>query len=303
MVINRFNLRTIQADVVFKQADPWDKDGQWTVAIKHYERAKAMIPWEQEDFYYLYLGRAWLEYASSIQDTAQQDLALRETEQVLLQAQVISPLNTDHSANMARMYRRWANLPAGRDNSRALSELASQYYDVATTLSPQNSILWNEWASLYYYNLRDEDGFQEKIDHSLELDAEFEQTWLIIADVRASQGDMEGAVEAYQTALDINPRQRNVWVALGQAYLQLNRSDEAIAAIGQAISMAPNANNVWDMRRLLAIGYYQNGDIEQAIAEAELGLQLAPDEQKQLMEQLLQQLQAVQSQPPEDTTP
>jgi tetratricopeptide (TPR) repeat protein len=295
-----FNLRPIKADIVFKQADPWERQGQWFVAIQHYQAAIELFPWENEDFYYLYQGRALLEYASSLEDVAEQDLVLRETERVLLQAQTINPLNTDHSANLARMYRRWADLPAGREQRQVLSEISAEYYDSATTLSPNNAILWNEWAMVYHYNLGDEETFQERIDHSLELDDEFAQTWLLLGDVRAGSGDLEGAAEAYERALELNPRQRQVWNALGRTYLQLNEFEEAIDSFLQAIEVSPEASDVWDTHRLLAIAYYQSDQPELALQEAQIALELAPEDQRPNMEQLVQQLTPV---PTEVITP
>jgi len=295
----QFNLRPIRADIVYKQGDPWDRQGQYVVSIPHYQRAIELAP--REDFYYLYLGRALLEYASSLEDVGQQTQVLQETERVLLQAQVVSPLNTDHSANLARMYRRWADLPAGSEHRQALLDLASRYYEIATTLSPNNSILWNEWATLYYYGLADEVGYRRCISRSLELDSEFEQTWLVVGDVRAGKGDLEGAAEAYRTALEIKPRQPRVWSALGRVYLQLGRNEEAIEALSESLQRAPNAGDAWDTHRLLAIAYYQMGQPDQALMEAQVALQMAPEEQRPLVEQLIQQLQ--QPSPPEGGSP
>ncbi len=286
-----FNLQPIRADIVYKQADPWDRQGQFAVAIPHYQRAIELAP--KEDFYYLYLGRALLEYASSLEDVEQQTQALQETERVLLQAQAIAPLNTDHSANLARMYRRWADLPAGKDHRQSLLDLASRYYETATTLSPNNPILWNEWATLYYYGMGNKIGYQRCISRSLELDPEFEQTWLIIGDVRVGEGDLEGAVEAYRTALEIRRRQPRVWGALGRVYLQLGRNAEAVEALQQYLEMAPNARDAWDVHRLLAIAYYQMGRLDEALAEAQTSLQMAPEDQRPLVEDMIQQMQSL----------
>ena len=288
-VAYQYNLLPIRADVIYKQADPWDKDRQWQVAVPHYEKAIELAP--REDFYYLYLGRAYLEYASSLQDPAQQDYALRQTERVLLTAQDINPLNTDHSANLARMYRRWASLPAGREQGQSLGQLSSRYYDVATSLSPSNAILWNEWATLYHYTLSNEEMYQETIEHSLNLDPEFEQTWLIISDIRVEKGDIEAAIEGYQTALELKPNQPQVWVALGRLYIQTGQNEEAIQALSEYVELRPNANDVWDIHRMMAIAHFQAGEIEQAMVEAQLALQIAPEEQQPMVQQLIAQLQ------------
>jgi tetratricopeptide (TPR) repeat protein len=298
VAIYYYNLRTIQADIIYKQADPFDRQRHWNMAVPHYELAVEMVPWE--DFYYLYLGRALLENASSLDDASQQEMILRYTEQVLLQAQAINPLNTDHSANLARMYSRWSSLPAGQEYRQDLAQVSSSYYEAATTLSPSNAILWNEWALLYYHSLRDAEMYQSTIDHSLELDSEFENTWLIVGDVNIDQGDLQAAAEAYTVALEIAPRQPRVWDVLGQVQLQLQQYEEALEAFSQSLDYAPNANTAWNTHRLMAVAYWELGQNEQALVEALVARDMAPEDQKPLVEQLILQLQ----QPPvEETTP
>lgn len=303
LAVYNLNMRPVQADIVFKQADPWERQGQWAVAVQHYQRAIELSPWQNEDFYYLYLGRALLEYASTLDNAEDQDFVLRETERVLLQAQAINPLNTDHSANLARMYRRWADLPAGQQQREYLARLSSEYYATATMLSPNNPILWNEWAMLYYYSLGDRDQYQAAIDHSLELDSEFEQTWLIIGDIRANEGDLEGTAEAYRRSLEIKPNQRDVWKALGRVYLQLEQFEQAVEAFSQTVALNPTASDAWDAHRSLAYSLYHAGRYDEAIAEAELALQLAPEDQKATIQQMIMQMQQPIETPSEETTP
>jgi tetratricopeptide (TPR) repeat protein len=71
------NLRPIQADIIYKQAALYEQGGQWLVAIEHYKHAIELAP--KEDFYHLYLGRAYLEYASTIEDAAVRDNVMRMT--------------------------------------------------------------------------------------------------------------------------------------------------------------------------------------------------------------------------------
>ncbi len=283
------NLRPIRADIVYKQGLPWEEQGQWGASVRHYQRAIQLAP--REDFYYLYLGRALLEYATRTTDATEQDAVLRETERVLLMAQALSPLNTDHSANLARMYRRWAGLPAGQAQRAQLLELSSRYYQSATTLSPNNPILWNEWATLHLYELGDEEGFLQRINHSLELDDGFEQTWLVLGDYRAQKGDLAGAAEAYRKALDILPGMPQVWNALARVYLQQGQNDAALEALTRSLELEPTGGWAWDAHRLLAIAYYQMGMPELALTEAQTALQMAPEDQRPAIEQLLQQLQ------------
>ena len=55
------DLNAIRADTIYKQAEPLRAQGQWDVAIAHYKRVLELAP--DEDFYYLWLGAAYLEKA------------------------------------------------------------------------------------------------------------------------------------------------------------------------------------------------------------------------------------------------
>ena len=69
--------------------------------------------------------------------------------------------------------------PAARE---AHLHAADGYYDEATTLAPQNVILLNEWAALQW-QLHGETQACRLLEHSLELDPEFEQTQQQYADI------------------------------------------------------------------------------------------------------------------------
>jgi tetratricopeptide (TPR) repeat protein len=317
------NLHPIRADIIYKQADPWERQGQWPVAIQHYRRAIDLAP--REDFYYLYLGRAYLEYAKTLEDPAVQRTVLGETEETLIEAREINPLNTDHSANLARMYRTWAQLATDAETRLEMTQRASENYAVATRLSPQNAILWNEWGLLYLAAGQFEEA-QKKIAHSLELDPGFDQTWTIQADLYANQNMIADALEAYGRALEIDPRQTDVWLrvgdihrqqkdfeeaaeayeqalqlrpndvqvwrVLGSVYAQIGQPERGIQALDRALELAPEDQDAWDTHRMLAILYSQVGEQDQAIDHAERALQDAPEKQQAGLEELLAQLQS-----------
>ncbi len=285
------NLTPIQADIVYKQADPYDRSKQWLVAIEHYKHAIELAP--KEDFYYLYLGRAYLEYASTLDDPAVQEAVMRETEQVLTRAREINPLNTDHSANLARMYRRWADFASEAEERRSLLQKSSQNYAIATMLSPQNAILWNEWAMLYYYSLGDEASYERTLQHSLEIDPEFHQTWLICGDVNRSSGQLEEAAHCYEKALQLNPRAPQVWRMLGDTYIALEQWEDAINALTQTVELQPNAKDIWNIHQVLARLYSQTGQHEQALVHAEAALQSAPEDQQAALQELVAQIKSL----------
>jgi tetratricopeptide (TPR) repeat protein len=318
------NLLPIQADIVYKQADPYDRQSQWPIAVEHYRHAIELAP--KEDFYYLYLGRAYLEYASSLEDPAVQDTVLRETEQTLMEAREINPLNTDHSANLARMYRRWGDFASDDQTRATLLQASSKEYDIATSLSPHNPTLWNEWAILMYYGLGDVAGYERTFQRSLELDSEFDQTWLVCGDVNRGLGELEKAAHCYEEALklkpeapqvlkmlgetyralqqwddaiatfarvlEIEPDAGDVWRVLGDTYITTQQWEQAIIALTRVLELEPEAEDLWNVHQVLARLHSQTGQQEQALAHASTALELAPEDQQPALQDLIAQLQS-----------
>jgi tetratricopeptide (TPR) repeat protein len=329
-VIVETNLQPIQADIIYKQADPYDRQKQWLVAIEHYKHAIELVP--KEDFYYLYLGRAYLEYASSLDSPPVRETVMRETEQTLTQAREVNPLNTDHSANLARMYRRWADFASDAETRQERLLKSSENYEIATMLSPQNAILWNEWTMLHYYGLGDVAGYERLLQHSLEIDRDFEQTWLMCGDVNSQQGKLEEAIACYTEALRLQPGNSQVWAAVGNAYRQADQPeeavnsyqkaielkprntqfwrmladtyiamqqwDDAIPVLAQVVEIKPDADDVWNIHQVLAQLYVQTGQHEQALVHAQTALQLAPEDQQAALQALIAQIQSVETSQP-----
>jgi len=161
-------VRPMQADAIFKAANPYDWNKQWPLAVKLYERAVELAP--QEDFYYLHLGRAQLEQSSEGETTQ-----LKRALETLGRAQALNPLNPDHAANLSRFHRQAAALETDATAQKTHLQTADNYYAEATTLAPKNVVLLNEWALLQWY-LHGETQACLLMDRSLELDPEFEQT-------------------------------------------------------------------------------------------------------------------------------
>lgn len=294
-IVSVSNLQPIKADIIYKQGEPYDRGGQWLIAIEHYKRAIELAP--KEDFYHLYLGRAYLEYASTITDPAVRDALMRETEHVLIQARELNPLNTDHSANLARMYRRWADFASDEETKRALLKKSSENYALATMLSPHNAILWNEWAMLYYYGLGDFEGYERALRTSLEIDSEFDQTWLVCGDVNRQRGNIEEATRCYEAALRLRPNNGDVWRALGDTYIAAQQWEKAIYALTRTLELQPNAKDAWNLLQVVARLYSQLGQQEQALLYAQKALEVAPDEQRSALEGLVAQIRQIMETP------
>jgi tetratricopeptide (TPR) repeat protein len=299
----------VRADVIFKQGSvfansrtPVEKE----VGIQHFERAIRYAP--HEDYYYLFLGKAYLELAQGLPPETpvdEREALFLKTEEVLTWAREINPLNTDHSANLARFYKSWAarvslNMQDESLDGSARSQLDAHRlallqnslseYETALKLSPNNPILWNELAQLYGGDLGDMAGFEAIIEQSLAVDDRFEQTWMLIGDFRNARGDYAGAIEAYQTSLEIREN-CTVRRVVGQLLAQDSRWEEAVAFLEDSIEPCETSGDLWDIYRVQAIAYANMGTVEPAIEAARAALLVVPADQRVLIEDLLQTLE------------
>ncbi|MGC9394061.1 MAG: hypothetical protein ACP5J4_04330 [Anaerolineae bacterium] len=300
----------IRADIIYKQGGVFAGSktaNEKQIGIAHYEKALEYAP--REDYYNLFLGKTYLELAQGLPaetDPEQRELIFHKTEEVLLHARKINPLNTDHSANLARFYKSWAARVASDMNAEGLTSaeqaaLANQYntllqqseehYKIALTLSPNNPIIWNELAQLYAIDMGDKPKFQQTISKSLTVDDEFEQTWMLLGDIRSSEGDLAGATTAYEKSLEIR-NNCTVWRVLGTLQAQQNLWADAAVTLEEAAEKCSTSSELWDIYRVQAIAYANLGQLETALQTANLSLQAAPEAQKETIEQLIAQLQA-----------
>lgn len=250
------NIRVVRADMIYKQAKPFDSQATrstqadpaarlnaWDTAIAVYEATIERAP--NEDFYYLFLGRAYLERATLAEDAAEQTRLLTQAENLLLRAQHINPLNTDHTANLARLNTRWY---VAIDDSAERAErlnLAIRYYETALILSPHNSIIRNEYAQLMLDVAKDCDAALALYDESATIDPYYAQTHLsranaLITCADRSEADRDEyyrrAIASLNMALDITPGNVRAWMQLAQIHWQLDEFEEAFAAAETAMA-------------------------------------------------------------------
>ncbi len=300
-IIHPWSYDLIRADIIFKQGSTFANArdlNQKLVGEQHYKKAIELAP--REDYYYLFLGKDDLEIAQMWQDDQgygqTRDERFQLTLEVLTKARELNPLNTDHSANLARFYRTWAAAVGDAQQRETLLAKAEEEYRVALMLSPHNVILWNELAILRAFDEHDLVGFREAISRSLELDPAFETTWMIIGDVRLNiEKDTAGAIEAYQRALEIKPKLCNVRYVLGSLLIQQNAWAEAATELSETVEYCPNAAELWDIYRMLGVAYYYQGDLQDARQAAQMAMSLVPpgDEAKRnMVEELLKAIEA-----------
>lgn len=360
--ITSTNLNPVRADIVYKQAEAIRSSGQLDLAIAHFKRARELNP--TEDFYDLWLGAAFLDKANNnlqtpsiltnvnnvdsllgltFEQTYQLNQAdtLTAAQIVLEYARSLNPLNTDHSANLARLHRRWADLKASDPAARQKElETSAEYYRQATQLSPNNAQLWNEWA-LVTMAMADlarsgndtakADAYladaQAKLDHSLELDALYDQTYMIRGQLARAEGNAEeaqkmfaeasklnaGNLDAYGNSIDLllqqknytdaekisldflakNPDSLSVLRTLARnIYYQQQRLPEAISTMEHVLQIDQNDASRWEDQRVMAILLAQAGRLQEALPMAQAALTTAPQDQQAGIQTLVSQLQS-----------
>ncbi|MCB0116891.1 MAG: tetratricopeptide repeat protein, partial [Caldilineaceae bacterium] len=335
-IVSTVNVALVRADIFYKQGQQFDANGDWVGSVELYRRALAVRP--SEDHYMLFLGRALLEQAKkapvespltlpqslnvddviglTAEEVAQmgrEDL-LRAAETILLRAQEVNPLNTDHTANLARLYRSWADLSSDPTERATNLEKSLDFYNVATTLSPNAAHLWNEKGGTLVLLGRTDEA-EDVYRHSLSLDDRFEQTYLLLADlldqqqrnddlialldqgienvpnsnqlrsflsvVQARAGELDDALATNLAIVDRTPNDANAVRNLAILYRDLQQPDEAIkwAQNGIEIAQAQNLPQVEsDMHRLLIEIYNQQGNTDQVIAQYEAMAAAAPQD-------------------------
>jgi len=299
------NLRVIQADIVFKLAGPFTRGNSWPVAIEIYNHANELAP--NEDYYYLFLGRAYLEHAKTLADENERQRLISQAEKDLKKAQKINPLNTDHTANLARLYSLWASYVNNPEEREKKGEISADYFSRAVTLSPNNARIWDEWALLFLNILNEPEEAYQRLMHALDIDQEYHWTYALLGEYYARQarsvGTEEKATLAYQKAADYYARaldsptpgepqaKYNYALALGGVRAQLGDMDGAREAYLTALEKAPRNAEVWRVEEALASLYAQQKDWPNALLYAQSALGKAPEGQRERLQTLIQQLQ------------
>ncbi len=309
-VISTVNVALVRADIIYKQGQQFDNQGNWVSSIELYRRALAAR--KTEDHYMLFLGRALLEQAKDVTaagtyqldatasfddilvltpDKISQmgrDNLLHSAEIILREAQRINPLNTDHTANLARLYRTWSDLTDDGTQRQAKLDASIGEYNMAVSLSPNAAHLWNEKGNAHLARGEDADA-EAAYRHSLSIDPYFEQSYLLLADFydrrQRSQEGVDLLEEGIANMIDhptFNPTPQ-MYSFLGVAYAKLNNTQGAIDANLKVVEIQPN--NVGAMRNL-ALLYRDQGDTAEALAWIEKATALLGAEQAGEIKQL-----------------
>ena len=286
------NVEPIRADMLYKQAASLTGENNVT-AIQLYQRALAMQP--QQDYYYLFLGRAYLDAAKSAGDASQQTDYLNRAESALNNARQINPYNTDHSANLARLAQARGALAQDPAAQLEAYKQATNYFDQANRLSPNTAHLYDQHAQalLEFADVARKYGENENADtlvnlarkqiqRAFRVDATFCLTFAVSAQAQSKwRARVTDALAAIQAA----PRCGDVFYAEGLsiAVNELARAgDEAVTANEGAqfetlVSEAAKQNPTLEVYTTLANFYSKAGRVTDALGAVDGALAAIPE--------------------------
>ena len=284
-LIYALNISIVRADIYYKQAKHYDGIQSWDIAIRLYQESIQYAA--DQDFYYLFLGRAYLEKATDQTDAAQRAALLDRARQTLLEARRLNPLNTDHTANLGRLYRTQGEMTSDVAQRQQLYRQSLEYYVEATTLSPHNAQLYNEWG-LVYAMLGEQDNALEKYQTSLSLDERYDQTYLYLGNLYLNQKEYDKSAEAYRKALELTPGIVQAHSALGYIYSQQGKMAEAVLENLEVLKISPKD---YASHKNLAILYQQAGQLADALNSAKTALTVAPESEKAALQAFITQVE------------
>ncbi len=269
------NFSSVTADIWYKAGTNYDSQGAWDRSVATYQTALGLQP--AQDFYALFLGRAYLEAGRSATDAIKRSGFIEASERILLEALKMNPLNTDHSANLARLHRLTAAMVMTPADKTAHLSKSSSYYASAIRLSPNAAHLRNEWALTYMLS-DDLPKMREQLDISLKLDATFAQTRLYLGEYYRLKGDASAAVDAYLKALALDPAVLSdpSGAPLPEPFSVLIRPEFAPRAIEAYRALAQTNPVNLSARLALAELYQRTNQADRARQELEQAVQAAP---------------------------
>ena len=315
--INQTNVRVIQADMIYKRGKPFDAQAArvndpeqslrlWDNAIAVYEGALDYVP--NEDFYYLWLGRAYLEKSALLQSPLERDQILETAASSLRQAQRINPLNTDHTANLARLNTRWASVSSEAERAERIEE-AEQYYQAAIGLSPQNAVIRNEYARMVYSFHQDCERAIDLYDESLTADPFYARTHFEMFEIMSAcaaewpeaerdafyERMFANLEEGERLAIEKPGREREAlraqiprsWAQGAQFFQSVEEWELALRALERLAEYANEQIPLWNVTYQTAVVHQQMGNIELARAAAAEALAAAPADVQPQIEQFV----------------
>ncbi len=291
LVIFASNIDPVRADMLYKQAASLTGENN-AASVDLFQQALTMQP--QQDYYLLFLGRAYLDAAKQATVSSARAQALQQAESALNRARAINPYNTDHSANLARLAQARGALSDDATAQIESYKQAAAYFEQATRLSPQTAHLYDQHAQalLEYAQVLEQNQnvagaaeqrarAQQQIANALNVDATFCLSYAVRAQ---AQSEWRAIVTDALKAIEYAPRCGETFFGEGLAIAvnELARAGELAFAANEAdafekiVSEAAQKNPTLEIYTTLANFYSKAGRVAEAITAVDGALALIP---------------------------
>ena len=277
-------LAGVNADVQRNFAATFQGQGRFVEAVRLFEAATRTAPWEARHFQGL--GEALVAASRTPAAGGKPAEVLRRAEGALARARSLDPLALDHTANLARLARRRAEIESAPHAAAARVAEAERLYDEVLQLAPRNTLLLNEAAELRYLHLADWAGAQAMLERSRALDPSFDYTYAALGDLYAARGratknpdDLRQAIQWYREARRRRPSLKSI-ISVGLVARELGDRAQAIGAFEDALRQgAPFPTQAMLYEQLAGL-YAAEGDAVRAFQHAGKALEVAAEADK-----------------------
>lgn len=276
VIIYQTNLKEIYAETFYKQATR-TKAKQWDNLIGDYRKAIKLSP--HTDYYYESLSDAYLtkgDYAKSIE--------------VMESAVQANSYNPRHIRKLATLYRIWGMLsPVGSERNKRFDKALESYKMLTTDYAPTNPLYFKEYGDALKYK-GDCNGALEKYLEALIKTPNSGLIYLALGDLyRDNIVNTNQAITYYEKAFKLGiTLNSNQAVVLCNYYYNEKRYEDFIRINTILIHNDPGN---YQHRFYMAQAYKTLGKKPEALQETKQALNLAPPEKKQLLEELIRELE------------
>jgi tetratricopeptide (TPR) repeat protein len=183
--------------------------------------------------------------------------AVSQAEDLLTQ----NPDNLGARRMLGRIYTRMiGDAQQGRVNQDMLRRAIEQYEKI-TQAEPKDAESWVMLGRLYLYATNSPES-EKAYNNALKIDPDNEDALTGLAQLYASLGDTQRAIEKLKAATDKNPSE-NTLLALATAYENLHDYKSAAAVLERAVELAPENRR---LHREMADALFFSGQYDKALA-------------------------------------
>lgn len=261
------NLRLVRADIHHKVGVTVMNAGLWDQAVLHFERARDLVP--REDQYYIYLGGTYVEQARIAPDSQTREAWMRRAQQAFQRGWALSPTNSDHPRYLGQMYRVWANMTSNPQRREMWLRRSLEAYAAAAELNPQSAELHIDLGQAYF-----------TLGRYGEAEAQFRRA--------VELNDRKHLASAYTGLGDVFTV-RGDWLQALDAYRQAIKYDRQAVLRAKLRAVSENGEDV-QLRTSLALVYTAVGRAEDAQKELQAAMDMADRDERERLEALMEQL-------------